>query len=349
MKEYMNNIASNESLRKRICSDILSGRLHHTYIIEGIPGSGRHLFARSIAKALVCENKNIDGIPLPCHECSNCLKIDKDISPDVITVKKEDDRSTIGVEAARFIKNDICIYPNDFDYKIYIIEDADIMTPQAQNALLLTLEEPPAYAIILLLCEKAETLLETVRSRAPILRTESIPFDIMADYLCNIAPEKYSLEARKLKKSSEPEFLEIVASSNGSVGKAYELLDLEKRAPLLELRREVRQLIETVISAGSKTDIFDSVSSLSQKRDELASQLELVTLAIRDLIVLKKSETAPLCFYSDREYAIECSAMKSAMFLFKFKASCEEAISSLDKNANVKLTLTALAVNISTK
>ncbi len=345
----MDNIAANISVRKKICDDILEGRFLHAYIIEGKRGTGRHLLARTIAASLACENKSKDGIPLPCHTCTNCMKIEKDISPDVITVKKEPDRSTIGVNSSRFIRSDVCIYPNDLDYKIYIIDKADIMTDEAQNALLLTLEEPPPYAVFLLICEKADSLLETVRSRAPIIRTESVSTEIMSEYLCNSAPEEYSSEARRIKSSSDTEFYEIIASSDGSIGKAYELLDPEKRAPMLELRREVKNLVKNILTNSSNSQVFDSVSSLSSKRDELSKQLELVTVAIRDLVVLKKYEDAPLCFYADRENAIELSSLKSASFLFKLTEIFEEAIAALEKNANVKLTVTALSSKISNK
>ena len=345
----MDNIAANISVRKKICEDILEGRFLHAYIIEGKRGTGRHLLARTIAAALACENKGKDGIPLPCHACNNCMKIERDISPDVITVKKEPDRATIGVNSSRFIKSDVYIYPNDLDYKIYIIDDADIMTPEAQNALLLTLEEPPHYAVFLLICEKADSLLETVRSRAPIIRTESVPFEIMSQYLCDSAPKEYSSEARRIKNSSETEFYDIIASSNGSIGKAYELLDPEKRAPLLELRNQVKDLIKNILTNRSPSSVFDSFSSLSSKRTELSNQLELLTIAIRDLIVLKKHENAPLCFYTDREDAIELSSLKSASFLFKLTEALEEAIVALEKNANVKLTVTVLSAKISSK
>lgn len=349
MKAYMDNIAANTSVRKRICEDILDGRFLHAYIIEGRPGTGRHLLARTIASALVCENKTTDGMPLPCHTCNSCMKIEKDISPDVITIKKEPDKATIGVNSARFIRGDICVYPNDFDYKIYIIDEADIMTTEAQNALLLTLEEPPPYAVFLLICEKADSLLETVRSRAPILRTESIPPDIMSEYLCYYAPEKYSSEAKKIKNSSENEFFEIISSSDGAIGKAYELLDVEKRAPLMEFRQQVRSLIKNILTSDSNSDVFDSLSALSSKRDELFKQLETVTVAIRDLIVLKKYENAPLCFYTDREDAIELSSLKSATFLFKLTDAFDEAMTALEKNANIKLTVAALSAKISNK
>ena len=345
----MNNIAANVSVRKKLCDDILDGRFLHAYIIEGKRGTGRHLLARTIAAAIACENKAKDGIPLPCHTCNNCIKIQKDISPDVITVKKEPDRLSIGVNSARFIKEDVCVYPNDLNHKIYIIDNADIMTDEAQSALLLTLEEPPPYAVFLLICEKADSLLETVRSRAPIIRTESIPFEIMSEYLCESAPEEYSSEARKIKSASKTEFYEIIASSDGSIGRAYELLDPEKRAPILELRHGVRDLIKGILTNSSHSSIFDSVSALSSKRDELSKQLELVTVAIRDLIVLKKYEDAPLCFYIDREDAIELSSLKSASFLFKLTEAFEDAITALEKNANVKLTVTALTSKISNK
>jgi len=342
----MPQIAANDKLRRRICEDITKKKLSHAYIIEGAYGTGRKLLAKSIAKALACLNKDTDGFSLPCDSCESCRKISDNLSPDVIVVRRESDKMTIGVEAARFIKNDINILPNDIDYKIYIIEEADRMTPEAQNALLLTLEEPPSYAVILLICEKADSLLETVRSRAPILRTEPVSNDAMIDFLCNQAPSKFSSEARRLQSGEPQNFAEIIAASSGGIGRAYELLDVEKREAILKERAQVRNFIETILKSPSNIDLIDALSAFSQKRDELEDFFDTVMIALRDLIILKKSETAQLCFYSDRDEALELSSLKSASFLLKFLALCEEASDSLKRNSNIKLTTTILATSL---
>ncbi len=339
----MPKIAENDALRRRLCDDIISGKLAHAYVIEGAVGSGRHTLALNIAKAAACENKSVDGLPLPCDVCESCRKISEGICPDVITVSREAERSGLGVDAARFIRSDVNSVPNDLDIKVYIIEDADLMTVQAQNALLLTLEEPPSFALFLLLCEQAERLLETVRSRAPTIRTKPVSRETVSECLLTRAPDEISFAAKQLKNTSPDEFQELITASSGHVGRAYELFDPKARAATLEFRAQIRELVDAMICGSSQSSMVELLMSLPQKRDELAERLDAVALALRDLVVLKKSETAELCFYSDRNAALELSGQRSAAALLRSVSACEEAAEALRRNANIKLTLTRLA------
>ena len=346
MKSFMPVVVANERLRARLCNDISSGKLAHAYIIEGAVGSGRHTLALNIAKAVACENRDANDLPLPCGVCSACQKISAGICPDVITVGREDGKATIGVESARFIRSDVSAVPNDLDVKFYIIEDADRLTPQAQNALLLTLEDPPSFAVFLLLCERAELLLETVRSRAPTIRTEPVPREDMSAHLLSSAPAAVTSAARQLKQFSPQEFEEILTASAGCIGRAYELLDPQRRGAALESRAKVRDFVSCLLDSSAHSALLDAVSAFPQKRDELIEYLDNVTLALRDLIVLKKSDNAELCFYSDREHVFELSQKRSASKLLDFVESCERAIDALNKNANIKLTVTTLIASL---
>ena len=182
------------------------GSFSHAYIIEGVKGSGKHSIARLSAAALSCERKNDDSAPLPCGKCEACRKILEFLSPDVITVGTEG-KATLGVDSIRFMREDVYTPPNDLEHKIYIIEDADKMTVQAQNAFLLTLEEPPTYAGFILLCENAGALLETIRSRAPILRTEPISRQNIDRYIT--ANDK---RAATLKATAPKDYAELIAA-----------------------------------------------------------------------------------------------------------------------------------------
>ena len=128
MAQYLTNIAGNDALRGRLAADILSGSFAHAYIIEGREGSGRHALAYNLAAALCCFDKHSDTFP--CLACEACRKVLENKTPDVILVGLEDDRVTIGVEAARFIRQDAMVVPNDFEHKIYIIENADLILAQ---------------------------------------------------------------------------------------------------------------------------------------------------------------------------------------------------------------------------
>ena len=225
METAFPDLVGNRALAARLDGEIRSGKLSHAYILAGPAGSGKHTLALRIAMALSCENRKIPGVPLPCMTCPSCRKILSGNSPDYIRVAKDKGRATLGVEAIRFLREDVLIAPNDTDTKIYVIEDAETMTPQAQNALLLTLEEPPQYVLFLLLAANTENLLETVRSRAPVLRMEPIP----------PAEIRACLDrAGKTAGIPEAEMSDILAGADGSIGRALELLHPDKRKPLVE-------------------------------------------------------------------------------------------------------------------
>ena len=159
MKKDFSSIIANDDICTYFASSIRKNTLPHAFILVGAKGIGKHTLARLVAASLNCEAKSNDSLPLPCCECNSCRKILQNNSADVIYISKEDDRATLGVDPIRFIKEDVVYYPNDGDFKVYIIEDAHTMTVQAQNAFLLTLEEPPSYAVFILLCENTETIL----------------------------------------------------------------------------------------------------------------------------------------------------------------------------------------------
>lgn len=339
MKTPMPQIVGNESLKQRLCRDIVANTLSHAYIIEGANGSGRHTIARMTAAALACESKNDANAAIPCLECPACKKIIEGKSPDVITIGVKD-KASLGIDAARFIKEDVRILPNDLDDKIYIIEDADKMTDQAQNAILLTLEEPPSFVHFFLLCNNAGSLLETIRSRAPILRTELIDNDLIDEYICS-----RDRRASQMKMSSPKEYREIIISASGGIGRAIELLEPKSFKPIYDLRLLIADFISSAIDSRNSRNIIPLLLKFSSKRDALERELTVLSNAIRDLILLKKSDNAPLIFYSDRNDAIELCDRTTLTFLYEFHSAVSTAIEENKRNANIKLMMTKMAVS----
>ena len=340
------NIVSNEALCRRLWEDIKNNSLSHAHIIEGKHGSGRHTIAKNIAAALACsDEENL----LPCGECKNCRDIFEDKCPDVITISKED-KTSLGVEAVRKLKSTLLAVPNNLEVKVYIIEDADTMTVQAQNALLLTLEEPPKNVYFLILCENSRLLLETIRSRAAVLRTLSLSDSDIADYLLGektAKPEKsVSDAARALKKSNPAEFDSLLLSSNGSIGRAIELLSPKERAPISELRATATSFISSLLSGSGILHPLSLLPEFSAKRPNLLQQLSYIKLALRDLILLKKCETVPLCFYTDRTAALDLSDRFSEKKLFSITERVDAAFDAIQRNANINLTLVDMLAHL---
>ena len=338
-----NTIIGNKTLCERLYSDIRSGTLGHAYIIEGKAGSGRHTLAKSIIASLACTST---GDELPCGECKNCRDVFEDKCPDVFTIGREG-KASLGIDAIRSLKSTIMPVANNLEFKAYILEDADTMTPQAQNAFLLTLEQPPTRAYFFILCENARSLLETIRSRAPIIRTESLSDAEIDAFICSEKVQKSVSDAAKSLKNNQPdEFATVLLSANGSIGRAIELLSPKTRKPIIASRELAVKFINSLLKRTGSEPSLMLFPSFSTKRDEVIDQLEYIKNALRDLILLKKSETVPLCFFSDRESAMDTSSMLVERRLIAVFDEVCRAQGLLTANANVRLTLTDLLAKI---
>lgn len=336
MRPVFTDIAGNNALRQLLGTDIEHDRLSHAYILEGANGSGKHMLAVRIAAALACENRSRSDLPLPCMKCAACKKILAGNSPDVITISRGD-KTTFGVEAIRNLHADVRIAPNELNTKLYILEDTHLMTLQAQNALLLTLEEPPPYVLFLLLTENALALLETIRSRAPVRRMELLSQEQLAQALIAQLPD-----AETLRQAAPKDFFELIATAGGSMGQAILLLDAQKRKSVLADRELVKRFVSLIAERRANSASIVLLNSLGQKREELTARLSLCLLCLRDLLLLKKAEQAPCCFFADREEALALSCRFSAPMLFNLCDAVNTAVDSLRANGNVRLVLTRL-------
>ena len=148
------SIIGHEQIIDHLSTALKNNKISHAYIINGDNGTGKHILAEAFAKALQCETGDGDS----CGMCHSCLQAESKNHPDIIEVTHEKSGS-IGVDDVRSqINNDIIIKPYSSKYKIYIVDEAEKLTPQAQNALLKTIEEPPEYGVILLLTNSMSAL-----------------------------------------------------------------------------------------------------------------------------------------------------------------------------------------------
>ena len=165
------DIYGHNDIKEHLQKCIELKKVSHAYIFNGGLGSGKKTMAALFAKALQCE----EGKMQPCGKCPSCIHADSKNHPDIIYVTHEKP-NVISVDNIRQQVNaDIGIKPYSGDYKVYIIDEAEKMNVQAQNALLKTLEEPPEYAIILLLATRAEAMLQTILSRCVVLNIKPVP------------------------------------------------------------------------------------------------------------------------------------------------------------------------------
>lgn len=158
------NLIGNGVARAATEGFIASGRIPHAMLIEGDEGTGRHILARYIAKSAVCEDKKA-----PCGSCRCCHLADVGSHPDISYLTPEDGKKNITVVQVRTLRAEAFVKPHMALKRVFIIDGADRMNEQAQNALLKVLEEPPAGVIFILICSSRTALLETIVSRCTTL------------------------------------------------------------------------------------------------------------------------------------------------------------------------------------
>lgn len=319
-------LIGNEKIKETAASDIYRGFPSHAYIIEGPAGSGRHTAALQIASSLMCERKSKDRFP--CGECLPCRKVSEGICTDVIFVN-HGTKASIGIDAVREIKSSLNYAPVEMEYKVYIIEEADKMTVQAQNSLLLSLEEPPSFVVFILLCTDSTLLLETVRSRAPIFKTELFPTDKVFDYL-----------SKNAKDSGDKDRMIAAAASGGSLGKALSLLG-DKNSEEAKEAELCRKILPTLLS-GSLSERYGLLKSFPTKREEAVSFLKALEAALRDLVCVKKAHGAELLFFFDKDEASELSSKTSAKRLVVLQTKINDAIFKISSNVSVQPVLALL-------
>ncbi|MBQ4354599.1 MAG: hypothetical protein IJC71_06865 [Clostridia bacterium] len=324
------NLTGNHAVKEMLGSDLAHGRSAHAYILEGPAGSGKHTLARLICASVLCENRLQPSHSLPCGECSTCRKILGNFSVDILTVSNED-KASIGVDAIRTIKQSLYVTPNDGEKKFYLIENAHLMTVQAQNALLLSLEEPPPYVLFLLLCEDASALLETIRSRAPVIRMERFGADFLEAFLT----EKYG------SRASRDRIVRAAHLAGGTIGQAtalYEHGEAEQK-----LYETAGELVRHLLAAKKSEALVFATKSMPKERKSTREVLSLARCALRDILAEKKG--ADLLFYSSADGIPAYTRKVSARRVMELSAMLAQAEEDIGANVSQSAILTALIMN----
>jgi len=187
-----------------------SGKLSHAYLLSGAKGTGKTSCARLIAKAANCKEK------LPCGKCEACKQIANDSHPDVIEI---DAASNRGIDSSRRLREQVMFMPTSGSYKVFVIDECHMLTREASNALLKTLEEPPPHIIFILATTELEKILPTIKSRCQIFNFRLIPEKVIADRLRQIC-----LDAKM--KIPEETIILVSEAAKGSMRDALSLIDV---------------------------------------------------------------------------------------------------------------------------
>lgn len=329
-------VCGNKKLIGYIKSEVRRGSVGHAYIIEGPKGVGKRDFADAMAAALLCEGKSE---ALPCGGCVACKHIAAGSHPDIRVIDKGDEAS-LKIRTIREVRKDAHTIPSESDRKIYIIDDADRMTEEAQNAFLLALEEPPAYVTYLLLCDDSSSLLETIRSRAPSLRLAPASRSELEEYLLN-----RNRAAQRLKDTDPEGWTELITSSAGCAETAMSLLTGNALAARIKEKREALDLLTSLLSTDG--DAYVTVGTLKKpKRDSIKQELYDIALALRDMLVSKKSASAETVFFTDISAAASASAPYSSKKLALTLDLVNATLNKISSNAQVNAAVLSMAVMI---
>lgn len=311
----------NRTEKEKLLSEIASGKLSHAYLIEGGEGCGKTYFARFAAAAVLCT-----GDKPPCGKCPSCVKALAGSHPDLFYFSP-DKKASMGVETVRDIKKSLFFIPNDGDRKVYIIDDAQKMTVQAQNALLKFIEEPPASVLFFIVADKKESLLPTVVSRTRII---SLAPSDNADIRRFLMSES--------KKSGGEQIDEAINMAEGSPGKALKLLCRD-----FSRQRQLCLDFMPVLVSTSKSDAMAFLLSMKLNRDGVKEFFTLLMTALADVMNARFGRaTRLLSRDAAAEYAKSITDRKNA-YLFDLAT---EAVVRAGENANINLLLMTFAAKL---
>ena len=321
------DIIGQEQIKEHLQNAITAGKVSHAYIINGEKSSGKEFIAKVFAMALQCEKKEEE----PCQECHSCKQALSDNHPDIVRVTHEKP-NTISVDDIRAqVNNDVAIKPYSGSYKIYIINEAEKMTPQAQNAILKTLEEPPEYAVILLLTTNVNSLLPTILSRCVVLNMKPVADELVKKYLMEqLQVPDYKAEV-------------CVAFTRGNIGKAKALASSEDfenvKAEALSLLKYIKDM--------ELNEILAAIKKITEYKLEISDYLDICAIWYRDVLLFKATNDVNHLVFREEIQSLRKIAQRSSY------EGIEEIIEALDTakhrleaNVNFELTMELLMLTI---
>lgn len=321
------DVVGHKDILKYISSAVENNRVSHAYILNGERGSGKKMLANLFAMTLLCET----GDNEPCGKCHSCKQAESGNHPDIIRVTHEKPNSISVDDIRTQVNNTVDIKPYQGPYKVYIIPQADMMTPQAQNAILKTIEEPPSYAVFLLLTENAETLLPTINSRCVMLKLRNIKDTLIKKYLME------NLEIPDYKADM------CTAFAQGNMGRAIMLANSDH---FNEIREEAVQLLKH-ISEMELNEIVAAVKNISVYKLEITDYLDIIMIWYRDVLLYKATKEIDKVVFKDQLQSIKEQARKSSYEGIELiLESLEKAKARLKTNVNFDLVMELLFLTI---
>lgn len=321
------DIIGQEQLKEHLQNAISTNKISHAYIINGERNSGKEFIARIFAMALQCEKGGVE----PCNECHSCRQALSHNQPDIIYISHEKP-NTIGVEDIRTqINGDIDIKPYSSPRKIYIMNEGEKMTVQAQNALLKTLEEPPEYAVILILTTNVDELLPTVLSRCVVLNMKPVTDAQVKKYL--------------MEELGVPDYKAniCVAFARGNIGKAKLLASSEE----FEKVKDEAITLAKYINDMEINEIVKAIKKISEYKFDVNDYLDILSVWYRDVLLFKATKDInSLIFKEEIQQIMKVSDRSTYAGIETIVNALQQAKRRLEANVNFDLTMELLLLTI---
>ena len=323
----LKDILGHEQIKEHFLNAAATGKVSHAYILSGEEGMGKKTLADAFAMTLLCEE---DGKE-PCMQCHACKQVLSGNHPDLIYVTHEKPAS-MGVDDIREQINDtIMVRPYSSQYKIYIVDEAEKMTVQAQNALLKTIEEPPAYAVIMLLTTNPDAFLPTILSRCVQLKLKPLKDSVVKEYL----------EEKLHVKDIQAEIYSAFA--RGNLGKAIHLAQSEDfkmmYEEILTLLKEIKEM--------DISQLLDVIRKLKDNNTYIKECLNFMQMWYRDILMYKTTKDLNLLIFKDEFSAVKKAAsLSSYEGLERILEAIDKARVRLDANVNMELVMELLLLTM---
>ncbi len=322
------DIVGQEQLKEHLENAIRLNKVSHAYIINGERNAGKEFIAKTFAMALQCEDRQDVE---PCQECHSCKQALGANHPDIIFINHEKP-GTIGVEDIRTqINGDVAIKPYSGPRKIYIMNEGEKMTVQAQNALLKTLEEPPEYAVILILTTNVDSLLPTILSRCVVLNMKPVRDAQIKKFLMD------TMEIPDYKADI------CAAFARGNVGKARLLAKSEE---FDKVKEEAVTLLK-YINEMELNEIVAAIKKINEYKFDVNDYMDILSIWYRDVLLFKATHDANnLIFREEIQYIRKVADRSTYEGIEKIIDALDKSKQRLSANVNFDLTMELLLLTI---
>ncbi|MGL6173035.1 MAG: DNA polymerase III subunit delta' [Cellulosilyticaceae bacterium] len=321
--EAFEQIIGHEMIKQYFKKSMMADKVSHSYIFEGPYGVGKRMMAKELAKTLLCESEQ-----RPCGTCKNCKMVEAGTHPDISSVTKDTKVTKIDTVRDQVIKF-MDIKPYVGKYKIVIVEEADTLNIEGQNAMLKTIEEPPSYGIVILVTKNLASLLPTIKSRCIHIRFSPLAGDHIRHYLSQHHIAQHEIEI-------------YTQFCQGSIGKAQQLIEDED---FFALRKESISYL-TQLEKANLMEMYQIVKAICDQKEHIVEILEFWELWYRDIAIAKNVNTDNFYYLDYKSQLLDIAHKLTYNKISSNIEQIRQARQALGQNVNTTLIIENLLLKL---